>query len=317
MAAILNKGVGTRIAGHYVGSTIELDLSKSFLNGYIDLQKRPIPVEYSLEHFDLQDEFLFYIRQLSQSFSPKYFLIEVDAYPLTNLGLHVYQNKQRTFHDWEFAITSHQIGLKRTRINVLELITTRYETPYSFSFFLGEILTLVSPKNEGPSTKGAPAQTGNAIMGHVITFGDRRLMKMEELHDKWLHYSYKIKGEDNNPTLPKKWGLQLGYLHHQNTRFFNGVTFNVVRDWTAPAFISSWLANLKLDYQFLVPLNRISGTRGLQKYTSFQKILLGRNINFQSFILGLEFGIKWECFKIGGEVVFSETSVILAPNISW
>ncbi|MBF0313477.1 MAG: hypothetical protein HQK50_04920 [Oligoflexia bacterium] len=316
-ASIYKKGLGTRVLGHYLGTTLDLDFSKSFMSVYVDFQKRPTPVLHSIEQISINDEFLFYLKQFKNSFYPKYFLVEFDYFPLTNFGLYMYEDHRARYSEMEVKFRSSRIKMmKETEINAIRLITTRYEMPYTFSFFLGEILAFVTSETS-EEDRPITTQTGSAIMGHVLTIGNERLIQMEKRKDYWLQYMYKIKGTDDNPHAQKRWVFQLGYIHHKNEQFIDAFLFNIARDW-AMLFNQSWLANLKIDYFFSVPAHSAKNARGLQKYSNFQKLVFGRNFNLGSVVLGLEGGIKWETFMNNlNDDIFSETSVILSPNISW
>lgn len=335
-AAVLRKGVSSSIFGYQIGSTLNFDFSKSFISGYINFQKeRPTFVSLD-DNLDIKNEFLFYLNQFKKSFTPKYFLIELDYCPLTSLGLYLYENRKNLYNDFELDFKNKYFGLSQTHLNFIELLTTRYEYPYSISFFIGEILTFVNPtsaqglqklhheedKDNESSTDftsyndNINKQSGSAIMGHVLTLGNAKLIRMDKKRNYWFQYSYKIKGVNTNQNSQKKWVFQIGYIYNQNRIFFDAIQFQIARDWTT-RFDTSFLANLKLEYIFNIPVENANVRKGIEKLTSFQKIILGRNFHFKKIILGVDFGVKWELFKNNGDSVFSETSFILAPNLSW
>ncbi|MBF0360722.1 MAG: hypothetical protein HQK49_06910 [Oligoflexia bacterium] len=311
-AAIYKKGIASDLFGYQIGSTINLDLSKSFLSGYINFQKERHSFEKIDDTIDIKNEFLFYLNQFKKSFTPKYFLIELDFCPLTSAGLYLYEHEKNIYNDFEMDFKYKNVGLQRTHLNFIELLTTRYEYPYSLSFFLGEILTFVDKDPSNTSSQ----QTGSAIMGHVLTVGNEKLIRMDQKQNYWFQYSYKIKGTNSTQDSQKKWGFQIGYIYNQNPLFFDAVQFQMIRDWTTH-LDKSLLANFKVEYIFNIPVESATVRKGIEKITSFQKIILGRNFHFKKLIVGIDFGIKWELFKLNRESVFSETSVILAPNLSW
>jgi hypothetical protein len=183
---------------------------------------------------------------------------------------------------------------------------SRYEQPYSFSLFLGDILPF----------KSAQGQSGSAIMGHVFTIGGKRNIKIKAQNDKWFQYSYKIKGSNSTDLTEKKWKFELGYLYHENKLFFNAFIFEVVRDFTTKNS-DEILANLKIEYSFNIPTSIVKEASGIKRFTTFQKIIIGRNFPFSTFTLKIDAGVKWELYKQSNGSPFSETAFIVGPNISW
>lgn len=297
------RGVGTRWKGHLIGSTFDLDFSKTYISGYFDFAEKRLSLTDLNERTSLQDEMLFYLRQFQTTLQPQYFLVEGDLYPMTTLGSYLYRKKDNFYHNFD-------IHMNQISTNLIELGATRYETPYSLSFFVGNILQLTDPNEKEKK------QAGSAVMGHVITIGNRSLIRLRTEENRWIEYAYKIKGQNNTEFSQTQWKFQVGYTYNDNNRFFQAIVFNIGRDRSS-TLDSSLLANLKIEYNFNIPTEKVKSNNSLKKLTSFQKIVVGRNFHFKDFILKMDFGMKWELFKERGDQTFSETTVIMAPNITW
>ena len=165
--------------------------------------------------------------------------------------------------------------------------------------------------------KRSTRQSGSAVMGHVFSVGNKRVIKLTKHIDKWFQYSYKIKGTYATKNYKKRWTFEIGYLSHQNNQFFDGLVLNMIRDW-ASLKDKSFLANFKLEYSLSLPLKRENRV-GFRKYSTFQKLIIGRNYHIGKHVLTLEMGLKWEVFKDNTRKSgnFSETQLILAPSLNW
>ena len=297
---IYTQGWGTKLLGRHIGATLNLDLKKSFVSGYFDLKGRNRePIKLPDHKMGFAQEISFYGKLAYKSLIPSYFLVELDTYPLTASTVWLKKN-QRDFYD------SSEVEISETKFNPIQLIGSRYEKPYSLSMFLGEILPIVT--NSGQ-------QSGATIMGHVVTLGNKSILKLDEKKDHWLHYAYKIKGGENKGGIKKKWNFQFGYVNHTNPHFIDAYTFVLIRDWANKNDPSFW-ANFKVEWTTHFHREELNRDKNLEEFVSYQELILGKNFPFHSFIINLDFGIRWQLYRENFGTL-SETTLIASPNITW
>ncbi len=299
-SALYKKGLGKFIYKKHIGLTLQLDLLKSYLSTHINFATMNKPI-VRRKKMSLKKEMFFYGKIVRKSLLPKFFLVEFDYFPLTSFGVYYKKHQNESYQDFNLSNESD--------LNFIKLISSKYERPYSLSFFLGDIIPFFSY-----SKKREKVQSGSSIVGHVFTLGRRTIFNLELKSDKWFQYGYKIKGTDISKKDKKKWSLELGFIKHENSLFYDSIVLNLVRD-SASRVSRSIAQNLKIEYFYHFAYNNRKSLNGIKKFTTFQKLVFGRNFPFKKFIFGLDFGIKWEAFNnIEKE---SDLTFILAPNISW
>jgi hypothetical protein len=312
------KGYGTEIFGRHFGSTLEIDFSKSYISGYLDFSERKLKARKLTEKNTLNREIKFYSEMFLSALVPKYLLLEADFFPLTNLGIYLNQPEKRELDNYE-------IHLDKTDVNPIRLMASRYEEPYSYALFLGEIFPFYdveSSQDDAEETKKENKnlnikQSGSAIMGHVFSVGSKSVINLIGVTNHWFQYVFKIKGSNETATSKRKWTFQAGVVNHESEYFFDSLIFQFQRD-IASKNDPSFFNNLKIDYIFQIPIEQVKSDVKFHSYTNFQKIIFGRNIYINNVIISLDFGFKWEVFKeLNESKTFSRTSIIIAPNISF
>jgi hypothetical protein len=340
-AEIFKKGWGYKPFGKYLGSTLAINPDKSFVSIYFDMKKRK-PVDLAnKKELDLYKELLY------KSLLPSFMLFELTYYPLTDLGGYIFKKKRSTYD--KLGFTSPKIASRgRVEFNLINAMAARYETPYSFTLFLGDLIPfLVKPKEATPPPaqleekeksrflKGK-MQVGSALMGFAFTFGQRRMKLMQILDDNWYYLAWKVRGSRKTKTKKMAWRYEVGYLHHSNKEFINAISFSAMRN---KAIIGekhfSLLNNSKIEYSFHIPLEKISKGKDssdskldsevkdesfdITRYTTFQKVVVGANFPLKdTFVLTTEIGFKWQAIKdLKKERPGNEFSIIFVPGLMW
>ena len=311
-AELLKKGWGWHPFERYLGVTLSFNPDKSYLSTYIDFKKRK-PVDLSTT-----GELTLYRRLFLKSLLPSFVLLELTYYPLTDLGGFLFKHKRSTYN--RFGFDSPDVGNRGNfNINLIGAMASRYETPYALSLFLGDIIPFFI-KSKNREANSPPLQAGSALMGFVLTFGQRRMKQLEILSDNWFHLSWKVKGNRKTPDRKMAWRYQIGYLYHSNHEFINAITFSALRDKaTTNKMEFSLLNNSKVEYLFHIPVERVSKGNDLTEFTTFQKIVAGINFPLSSlYILTMEIGFKWQAIKnLDEETPESDFSLIFIPGLKW
>lgn len=337
-SAIFKKGWGYRPFDKYFGGTFSLNPDKSYISLYFDMKTRkPVDLTHSKE-LDLYKNLLY------KSLIPSFVLFELTYYPLTDLGGYIYKEYRRTYDSLGFD--TPELGSRgRVHVNIISAMASRYEPPYSFSIFIGDLIPFLVKKevkkkteetNKESLIKGKQ-QVGSALMGFALSFGQRRMKQMEILQNDWYYLAWKVRGSRKTETKKMAWRFEVGYLHHSNDEFIKALSFTFMRD---KAIVGekkfSLLDNSKIEYSFQIPVERISSGKKsnddnnsaeevqdegfeLTRYTTFQKLVIGANFPLKkSLILTTEIGFKWEAIKdLERERPQSEVSLIFVPGLLW
>jgi hypothetical protein len=308
-AALYRKGFGTKIFDRHLGSTVGLGPVKSWASIYFDFNKNRrksvVQRELNKENSTFINEAKFYASQFKKTLTPSYLLFEFNLFPVTIAGSLFKSKASDSYHKFDF-----QFGDKN--YNVVDILATRYDRPYSYTVFLGEIIPYFSKKNDDKKTI---QQSGSSIMGYLLSYGPKKTFKLIEKENHWLQLSYKIKGKTRKGFEKKGWTFEAGYLKNSNNLFFDALTFYIVRDRSSMKD-HSFFSNLKLEWFFNLPMKKYDEIKQ-STFTTYQKIVIGKQIPYKKYLIGLEFGFKWERYKISRSSTETETNYFLIPTIKW
>ena len=273
--------------------TPELDAYYSNIGLHIPLTNTPIPDIHETNELKL------YKQLFLNSLTPRFMLLEASVFPMPVLGSYL-KKYERGFFD------SAALG---DDLNLISVITTGFQEPYSFSVFFGDIATFVKPgEKRDEHNKG--------YMGYLFTVADHHIKDNVLINDKLLEIEWKTKGEKNFKEEKLSWSFRLGTKLHENKEISDVAYIGLRRsDLDFNSKILSWLRNSTYDFRWDFGLKDGNILR--------QEYIVGKKFPFKSYKLAmkLDFGLIWQNYKAySGELRDKDSNeflLVVRPNIQF
>ena len=130
--------------------------------------------------------------------SPRDFLIEASVNPLPVGGVVM---RREAFGVYEKA----RLG----DVNLIQALTQGFPEPWAISFFLGNVVNLVSSQDSGKTH-------GIGYSGFLASYGNQHILANRLVDDHWLELEIKLKGDDLRKTRKLGWSFRAGVKEHAN-----------------------------------------------------------------------------------------------------
>lgn len=146
---------------------------------------------------------------------PRFGLFEVSVNPLPLLGTSFAERKPEAYRKAD--INGNQ------QLNAISLLTTGFPEPWAMSYFLGNVVDMVS----GDSIQKS---VGKGYGGAVLSLGNYHIVNNMFVKDYWAEGEIKLKGSANMRDRKMSWSFRIGGKLHSHTDIYNVMYFSVKRD---------------------------------------------------------------------------------------
>lgn len=245
----------------------ELDPYYSNVSLTIPLTKEPIP-----EVTD-KDEFAIYRQLLQNVFSPRFILFEAAVFPMPLLGVGTKEYAPDFYRSFNAGSNN---------LNLLEAVTAGFQEPYTFSVFLGDMVSFVKPGEE-------KVFSNRGYMGYLFSYSNQHIKRNVLIPDHNLESEWKLKGDRAFAGDKLSWSFRVGAKIHENPDIANTVYLGFRRsnlDFNAD--ILSFLNNSSIDFRWDFSVK--DGRPLRQEYTIGKKIPLPR----WHVAMRIDAGFIWE-----------------------
>jgi hypothetical protein len=261
----------------------EFDPYYSDVAFYLSLTQRPVPF------LGEENELAIYKNLLYDSPLPRFFLLELSAYPLPCLGVYLKKN-HRQFYD------SANIG---EDANLIQSICSGFEEPYAVSIFLGNLVSFKprsSPLGEG-ELKSIPRQTqdyeGKGYSGYLFSVGNYHIKDSELIKDNWYELEWKVKGDRISPDRKMSWSFRIGAILHEHPGIKDVIYFSLRRDRIDYQTRElSFFKNTEFEYRFDVNKQNWKIIRHF--FLAGKSFPLGSPVAKKKLVFKLRLGFLWE-----------------------
>ena len=267
----------------------ELDAYYSNVSLYINLTDEPIP------HLGDVSEAEIYSDLLLRSHRPRFMLVEASVYPLPAFGAWFKHDYPETYDD----------AFVTDNVNLIRVLTAGFEEPYALSLFLGNMVTYGDEKNKQEKNEG--------FMGYLLSVGNRHLINNDVIHDDWIEFEWKIKGNIVTEKRNLDWSFRIGGKWHEHPSITDSVYVGIRRDHLDfEKSLFSFLHNSGVDFFLAFDQADLTPTQ--------QKLSIHKNIPVRaSYVFKITGGLIRTTGRGYKAPLFDEADVqlFIAPSISF
>jgi hypothetical protein len=217
----------------------EPDAYYTDLDLIIALTRAPIP------HLGEMTEMEIYRTLLSRAaLLPQFLVIEASINPMPYLGTYLKE------HDRDFYDRAQE---SRT-FNWVKAFTAGFEEPYAASLLAGNVANFRVPGNKDSK--------GLGYSGYLFSAGNYHIKDNELIHDKWMEFEWKIKGDRKSPVKKLSWSFRVGAKVHGNPNITDIVYLSFRRsrvDYQSEEY--SQLNNIGFEYTYDMDRRTLSAIR--------------------------------------------------------
>ncbi|MBL7075140.1 hypothetical protein ISS37_07875 [candidate division KSB1 bacterium] len=237
------------VSGRRGGWALVFDPYKSHTSFYQDLVR-----DRALEIWT-EEEGKLYRDLLREVMIPQFMLVEFTLYPLPFWGAWLERDYPRLFNRFHFY----------SDVNLLRMVSSGYEQPYSLSFFLGDILTFYDILD---FQNWKLKYRGKGIIGVVLTVGNQSFLDSWLFKDYWVQLMGKMRGVRviGSGAGEFSWDFKAGVKLHQKGELPDVLILSFRRrrmDPGAPKFTPG--QNCRWEYEMQFPLRDFGPKRPLTK----------------------------------------------------
>ncbi len=272
----------------------DLDTYDSYVNVHFPLTKQPI------EELDDERELHVYRYLLVNSLKPRYFNMNLHAYPVA-AGASYLKSNERDFYD------KFEIG--GTGVNLIQAVSAEYEEPWSAGFFVGNVVQYVREDTEYLGTN-------KGYMGYEVSFGTKHLKDNVLIDDNWWSLGWRFRGERDFGRQQHYWDVVLAVKTHGNPEIADVIMFGTSRSHLSyESKLLSWLNNGSLDFSVQVTRDKFDFARG--------ELIFGKKFPLRKagVSLNLSFGLIYQNSpKYRGSLKDDEVDefiLVLAPSFEF
>lgn len=146
---------------------------------------------------------------------PRFGLFEISVNPLPLIGTTFAEKNPDAYRKADIQ--------GNNQLNAISLLTTGFPEPWAMSYFLGNVVDLVSADS---SKKGI----GKGYGGAVLSLGNYHIVNNSFVKDYWAEGEIKLKGSANMPDRKMSWSFRIGGKIHAHPDIYNVMYFSVKRD---------------------------------------------------------------------------------------
>lgn len=161
-----------------------------------------------------EDEFRLYRDLLLKSVRPRYFLLELTAYPLAAASAWIETDHRRLFRSFDLW----------DGFNLLRSLGAGYQEPWSVSVFLGQLTNFWDLSEQDELVVAA-----SGAAGLVVTAGLHQLLDNSVVSGAWYRLEWKIKGTGSVGARRRSWDLKAGYRNYGQPQLANTVGIALTR----------------------------------------------------------------------------------------
>ncbi len=278
----------------------EFDPYYSDVAFYLSLTKRPVPF------LGEENEASIYKNLLYDSPLPRFFLLELSAYPLPCLAVYLKKNHRQFYNRADIGEDA----------NLIQSICSGFEEPYAVSIFLGNLVSFKprpSPTGEGkpqsaekrssqnqrPVSSSATGQrdiaeeSGKGYSGYLFSRGNYHIKDSELIRDNWYEVEWKVKGDRIAPDRKMSWSFRIGAILHEHPEIKDVIYFSLHRDRIDYQIHElSFLKNTELEYRFDVNKQNWKVIRHF--FLVGKSFPLGSPVAKKKLVFKLRLGFLWE-----------------------
>ncbi|MEE9161963.1 MAG: hypothetical protein V3U35_03240 [Candidatus Neomarinimicrobiota bacterium] len=161
-----------------------------------------------------EDEIRLYRDLLLKSVNPRYFLLELTAYPLAAASAWIETEHRRLYSSFDLW----------DGFNLLRSLGAGYQEPWSVSVFLGQLTNFWDIDEQDELIVAAAGAAGL-----VVTAGLHQLFDNSVVSGAWYRVEWKIKGSGSVGGRRRSWDLKAGYRHYGQPLLANTVGIAMTR----------------------------------------------------------------------------------------
>jgi hypothetical protein len=278
---------------HRFSVVLEPDAYYSDVDLIIALTDAPIP------HLGEKAEFDIYRTLMSRALMPRFLVLEASVNPMPYLGTYIKDHNIEFYNDAKIS----------GNFNWVKALTAGFEEPYASSVFAGNVVDFDVPNNKDIKGKG--------YTGYLFSAGNYHIKDNELIHDKWMEFEWKVKGDRKSPVIKLSWSFRVGAKVHGNPNITDIIYLSFRRsrvDYKSEA--SSQLNNMGFEYTYDMDRRTLSAIR---HYFTLDKKWPVEN---RQIAFSLAAGFVWESKrKYTGELAAGrekdDFQFILRPNIEF
>lgn len=147
--------------------------------------------------------------------NPQFVLVEVSVNPLPLAGTTLAERNPQAYHKADIQGNPHA--------NAISMVTTGFPEPWAMSYFLGNVVELVS-------SDSSRKNIGKGYGGAVVSFGNYHIVNNQFIADKWAEGEIKLKGQESSRKRKMSWSFRIGGKLHAHSDIYNVMYFSIKRD---------------------------------------------------------------------------------------
>ncbi len=165
----------------------EPDAYYTDLDLIISLTKSPIPQLGEMTESEIYGKLLSRAALL-----PQFLVLEASINPMPYLGTYIREHNEHFYDDAQISGS----------LNWVKALTAGFEEPYAVSLFAGNVV--------GFSVPGSREIAGNGYSGYLFSAGDYQIKDNTLIHDRWMEFEWKMKGDWKSPVKKLSWSFRIG-----------------------------------------------------------------------------------------------------------